>query len=139
MIHLSVSNLIIWTVSFLVSAKMISHHRNNKSSKCSVVWWIQNLMILAQFIVWHHIYTCCNTLFSGVIIPGKVLLTRSPDPPILRASWRQYIPIKELQEYIKKGLASTTPVHHRLQIEFQYTKITTTAETANWQKLSRES
>ncbi|EOA32949.1 hypothetical protein CARUB_v10016277mg [Capsella rubella] len=30
------------------------------------------------------------------------------------------IPIRELQEDIKKGLASTAPVHHRLQIEFHY-------------------
>uniref|UniRef100_A0A1J3F4D7 C2 NT-type domain-containing protein n=1 Tax=Noccaea caerulescens TaxID=107243 RepID=A0A1J3F4D7_NOCCA len=36
------------------------------------------------------------------------------------------IPIRELQEDIKKGLASTVPVHHRLQIEFHYTKMTTT-------------
>ncbi|CAA7016143.1 unnamed protein product [Microthlaspi erraticum] len=35
------------------------------------------------------------------------------------------IPIRELQEDIKKGLASTVPVHHRLQIEFHYTKMTT--------------
>lgn len=33
------------------------------------------------------------------------------------------IPIRELQVDLKKGLmASTTPLHHRLQIEFQYTK-----------------
>lgn len=40
------------------------------------------------------------------------------------------IPIRELQEDIKKGLASTVPVHHRLQIEFHYTKMTTNAEIA---------
>ncbi|KAL1204707.1 hypothetical protein V5N11_017323 [Cardamine amara subsp. amara] len=40
------------------------------------------------------------------------------------------IPIRELQEDIKKGLASTAPVHHRLQIEFHYTKMTKNAEVA---------
>lgn len=40
------------------------------------------------------------------------------------------IPIRELQEDIKKGLASTAPVHHRLQIEFHYTRMTTNAEIA---------
>ncbi|XP_024007220.1 uncharacterized protein LOC112083427 [Eutrema salsugineum] len=38
------------------------------------------------------------------------------------------IPIRDLQEDIKKGLASTVHVHHRLQIEFHYTKMTTDAE-----------
>ncbi|CAH8356767.1 unnamed protein product [Eruca vesicaria subsp. sativa] len=33
------------------------------------------------------------------------------------------IPIRELQEDIKKGLASTVPVHQRLQIEFHYTEM----------------
>lgn len=32
------------------------------------------------------------------------------------------IPIRELQADIKKGLVSSTPVHHRLQIEFHYTQ-----------------
>uniref|UniRef100_A0A0D9VWY2 C2 NT-type domain-containing protein n=1 Tax=Leersia perrieri TaxID=77586 RepID=A0A0D9VWY2_9ORYZ len=31
------------------------------------------------------------------------------------------IPIRELQVDIKKGLMASTPLHHRLQIEFQYT------------------
>lgn len=33
------------------------------------------------------------------------------------------IPIRELQADIKKGLMSSTPLHHRLQIEFHYTQI----------------
>ncbi|CAH1441834.1 unnamed protein product [Lactuca virosa] len=32
------------------------------------------------------------------------------------------IPIRELQADIKKGLVSSSPVHHRLQIEFHYTQ-----------------
>lgn len=32
------------------------------------------------------------------------------------------IPIRELQADIKKGLIASTPLHHRLQIEFHYTK-----------------
>ncbi|KNA09704.1 hypothetical protein SOVF_150400 [Spinacia oleracea] len=32
------------------------------------------------------------------------------------------IPIRELQIDMKKGLMSSTPLHHRLQIEFNYTK-----------------
>ncbi|WZY73909.1 hypothetical protein YC2023_006149 [Brassica napus] len=38
------------------------------------------------------------------------------------------IPIRELQEDIKKGLASTAPVHQRLQIEFHYTKMSTSTD-----------
>ncbi|KAG2317995.1 hypothetical protein Bca4012_069035 [Brassica carinata] len=37
------------------------------------------------------------------------------------------IPIRELQEDIKKGLASTAPVHQRLQIEFHYTEMSATS------------
>ncbi|XP_058767264.1 uncharacterized protein LOC131640925 [Vicia villosa] len=33
------------------------------------------------------------------------------------------IPIRELQADVKKGLISTTPLHHRLQIEFHYTQL----------------
>ncbi|KAI4348861.1 hypothetical protein L6164_009530 [Bauhinia variegata] len=33
------------------------------------------------------------------------------------------IPIRELQADIKKGLISSTPLHHRLQIEFHYTQL----------------
>ncbi|GKV29722.1 hypothetical protein SLEP1_g38625 [Rubroshorea leprosula] len=33
------------------------------------------------------------------------------------------IPIRELQVDIKKGLMASTPLHHRLQIEFQYTEL----------------
>ncbi|CAN8259699.1 unnamed protein product [Cochlearia groenlandica] len=40
------------------------------------------------------------------------------------------IPIRELQEDIKKGLASTAPVHQRLQIEFHYMKMATKSEIA---------
>lgn len=32
------------------------------------------------------------------------------------------IPIRELQADVKKGLMASTPIHHRLQIEFHYTK-----------------
>ncbi|KAL5806388.1 hypothetical protein ACOSQ4_029121 [Xanthoceras sorbifolium] len=33
------------------------------------------------------------------------------------------IPIRELQADIKKGLMASTPLHHRLQIEFHYTQL----------------
>ncbi|KAA8518443.1 hypothetical protein F0562_015917 [Nyssa sinensis] len=33
------------------------------------------------------------------------------------------IPIRELQVDMKKGLMATTPIHHRLQIEFHYTEL----------------
>lgn len=33
------------------------------------------------------------------------------------------IPIRELQADMKKGLLSSTPLHHRLQIEFHYTRL----------------
>ncbi|XP_041024816.1 uncharacterized protein LOC121265308 [Juglans microcarpa x Juglans regia] len=33
------------------------------------------------------------------------------------------IPLRELQVDIKKGLMTSTPIHHRLQIEFHYTQI----------------
>lgn len=33
------------------------------------------------------------------------------------------IPIRELQADIKKGLIASTPLHHRLQIEFHYTQV----------------
>ncbi|KAI7736766.1 hypothetical protein M8C21_012641 [Ambrosia artemisiifolia] len=33
------------------------------------------------------------------------------------------IPIRELQADMKKGLLSSTPIHHRLQIEFHYTQL----------------
>ncbi|KAM1184595.1 hypothetical protein TB2_013686 [Malus domestica] len=33
------------------------------------------------------------------------------------------IPIRELQADLKKGLVSSTPLHHRLQIEFHYTQL----------------
>ncbi|GLT94824.1 hypothetical protein SLE2022_125440 [Rubroshorea leprosula] len=36
------------------------------------------------------------------------------------------IPIRELQVDIKKGLMASTPLHHRLQIEFHYTELTET-------------
>jgi len=34
------------------------------------------------------------------------------------------IPLRELQADIKKGLMASTPLHHRLQIEFHYTQLT---------------
>ncbi|KAF8085244.1 hypothetical protein N665_0674s0009 [Sinapis alba] len=56
-----------------------------------------------------------------------------PEPEVVcrgKESCKEYIksflaaiPIRELQEDIKKGLASTAPVHQRLQIEFHYTKM----------------
>lgn len=38
------------------------------------------------------------------------------------------IPIMELQADMKKGLTSSTPIHHRLQIEFHYTELTNDRE-----------
>ncbi|CAN6926389.1 unnamed protein product [Brassica oleracea] len=56
-----------------------------------------------------------------------------PEPEVVcsgKESCKEYIksflaaiPIRELQEDIKKGLASTAPVHQRLQIEFHYTEM----------------
>ncbi|MQM04950.1 hypothetical protein Taro_037754 [Colocasia esculenta] len=40
------------------------------------------------------------------------------------------IPIRELQADIKKGLMASTPIHHRLQIEFHYTEISERMATA---------
>ena len=34
------------------------------------------------------------------------------------------IPIRELRADMKKGLMASTPLHHRLQIEFHYTQLT---------------
>jgi len=44
------------------------------------------------------------------------------------------IPIRELQVDIKKGLMASTPLHHRLQIEFQYTQ-SSPKETASANQL----
>ncbi|GAB4836212.1 hypothetical protein Ancab_001127 [Ancistrocladus abbreviatus] len=38
------------------------------------------------------------------------------------------IPIRELQADIKRGLMAATPLHHRLQIEFQHTQFSLTTE-----------
>nr|VDD52901.1 unnamed protein product [Brassica oleracea] len=56
-----------------------------------------------------------------------------PEPEVVcsgKESCKEYIksflaaiPIRELQEDIKKGLASTAPVHQRLQVEFHYTEM----------------
>lgn len=61
-----------------------------------------------------------------------------PEPEVVcrgKESCKEYIksflaaiPIRELQEDIKKGLASTAPVHQRLQIEFHYTKMSTSTD-----------
>ncbi|CAI9783363.1 unnamed protein product [Fraxinus pennsylvanica] len=40
------------------------------------------------------------------------------------------IPIRELQADIKKGLITSTPVHHRLQIEFHFTQLQPRATTS---------
>ncbi|KAI7746237.1 hypothetical protein M8C21_000402, partial [Ambrosia artemisiifolia] len=40
------------------------------------------------------------------------------------------IPIRELQADMKKGLASSIPLHHRLQIEFHYTQLQPPPATA---------
>ncbi|KAL0374738.1 UNVERIFIED_CONTAM: hypothetical protein Sradi_3389500 [Sesamum radiatum] len=40
------------------------------------------------------------------------------------------IPIRELQADIKKGLTMSTPLHHRLQIEFHYTQLQEPASTS---------
>ncbi|KAK6131634.1 hypothetical protein DH2020_034648 [Rehmannia glutinosa] len=39
------------------------------------------------------------------------------------------IPIRELEADIKKGLAMSTPLHHRLQIEFHFTQLRESAST----------
>ncbi|XP_075512937.1 uncharacterized protein LOC142548476 isoform X2 [Primulina tabacum] len=41
------------------------------------------------------------------------------------------IPIRELQEDIKKGLTMSTPLHHRLQIEFNFTQLRQPASSAD--------
>ncbi|KAL0346939.1 UNVERIFIED_CONTAM: hypothetical protein Scaly_1709900 [Sesamum calycinum] len=40
------------------------------------------------------------------------------------------IPIRELQADMKKGLTMSTPLHHRLQIEFHYTQLQEPASTS---------
>ncbi|KAF8762888.1 hypothetical protein HU200_008959 [Digitaria exilis] len=42
------------------------------------------------------------------------------------------IPIRELQADIKKGLMASTPLHHRLQIEFHYTESCPAEITIAW-------
>lgn len=41
------------------------------------------------------------------------------------------IPIRELQADMKKGIRSSTPLHHRLQIEFHYTQLRPPASVVN--------
>ena len=41
------------------------------------------------------------------------------------------IPIRELQGDIKRGLMASTPLHHRLQIEFHYTEASPPEEVAS--------
>ncbi|KAJ4843605.1 hypothetical protein Tsubulata_020305 [Turnera subulata] len=94
-----------------------------------------------------HIVAATRTLEgSGKDEPSASVMTvTKPDPPLEseqsmkteelevvcrgKNSCKEYIksflaaiPIRELQEDIKKGLMLTTPLHHRLQIEFHYTQ-----------------
>ncbi|KAE8726634.1 pentatricopeptide repeat-containing family protein [Hibiscus syriacus] len=63
--------------------------------------------------------------------PEESLKSEGTDEVVCRGkeSCKEYIksflaaiPIRELQADIKKGLMASTPLHHRLQIEFHYTK-----------------
>ncbi|XP_062166231.1 uncharacterized protein LOC133872668 [Alnus glutinosa] len=78
-----------------------------------------------------------NTKEEGYVASGAVVT--KPEEPIKsdeeefvcrgKESCKEYIksflaaiPIRELQVDIKKGLMASTPLHHRLQIEFHYTQ-----------------
>lgn len=73
-------------------------------------------------------------------VSGQELMTKSDEEPVKeeelevvcrgKESCKEYIknflaaiPIRELLVDIKKGLMASTPLHHRLQIEFQYTQL----------------
>ncbi|EPS73664.1 hypothetical protein M569_01090 [Genlisea aurea] len=49
------------------------------------------------------------------------------------------IPIRELQEDVKKGLAMATPIHHRLQIEFHFTDKVVTEDSGRPTDLDAQS
>uniref|UniRef100_A0A251SKK0 Putative EEIG1/EHBP1 N-terminal domain-containing protein n=1 Tax=Helianthus annuus TaxID=4232 RepID=A0A251SKK0_HELAN len=61
-----------------------------------------------------------NTIENEVICEGKEACK------VYLKCFLAAIPIRELQADMKKGLVSSTPLHHRLQIEFHYTPVTTT-------------
>ncbi|KAL3520926.1 hypothetical protein ACH5RR_019075 [Cinchona calisaya] len=63
---------------------------------------------------------------------GQIILNNEEESDLVhrgKDSCKEYIksflaaiPLRELQVDIKKGLMASTPLHHRLQIEFHYTK-----------------
>ncbi|XP_019444194.1 PREDICTED: uncharacterized protein LOC109348284 isoform X1 [Lupinus angustifolius] len=69
---------------------------------------------------------------NSVIEPEEQLKRAEKDEVVCRGkeackeyikSFLAAIPIRELQADVKKGLISSTPLHHRLQIEFNYTQL----------------
>ncbi|KHG09255.1 Structural maintenance of chromosomes flexible hinge domain-containing 1 [Gossypium arboreum] len=71
---------------------------------------------------------------AGAVVtkPEELIKTEGNEEVVCRGkeSCKEYIksflaaiPIRELQADIKKGLMASTPLHHRLQIEFHYTEL----------------
>ncbi|KAE9585340.1 hypothetical protein Lal_00018304 [Lupinus albus] len=69
---------------------------------------------------------------NSVMEPEEQLKREEEDEVVCRGkeSCKEYIksflaaiPIRQLQADVKKGLISSTPLHHRLQIEFNYTEL----------------
>ncbi|KAI3705417.1 hypothetical protein L1987_75654 [Smallanthus sonchifolius] len=54
---------------------------------------------------------------------NEVLCEGKESCKVYLKSFLAAIPIRELQADMKKGLLSSTPLHHRLQIEFHYTQL----------------
>ncbi|KAL2503258.1 hypothetical protein Fot_37106 [Forsythia ovata] len=76
---------------------------------------------------------------DGTDVAGPEELMKNEEEVVCRGkeSCKEYIksflaaiPIRELQADIKKGLITSTPVHHRLQIEFHFTKLQPPATTS---------
>ncbi|KAL3523693.1 hypothetical protein ACH5RR_016527 [Cinchona calisaya] len=67
-----------------------------------------------------------------VAVEGQIVVKNEEESDLVckgKDSCKEYIksflaaiPLRELQVDIKKGLMASTPLHHRLQIEFHYTK-----------------
>ncbi|KAI3799432.1 hypothetical protein L1987_34730 [Smallanthus sonchifolius] len=62
---------------------------------------------------------------------NKVICEGKESCKMYLKSFLAAIPIRELQADMKKGLLSSTPLHHRLQIEFHYTRLQPPPAAAN--------
>ncbi|RWW06599.1 hypothetical protein GW17_00030060 [Ensete ventricosum] len=59
---------------------------------------------------------------GNVVVEGDLVCRGKESCKEYIKSFLAAIPIRELQDDIKKGRMSSTPLHHRLQIEFHYTE-----------------